>query len=110
MSNTDKLVSMRGTVVKASTVKPLVIKLNFACEKCTTEIPRTFPDGKFSPPTACTLHGCKSRTFKPIRSIPVSEEVKECSELIQNDVCSVKVDKQVLSVKEKPKSRDGSST
>lgn len=64
----DKLVSMRGTVVKASTVKPLVIKLNFACEKCTTEIPRTFPDGKFSPPTACTLHGCKSRTFKPIRS------------------------------------------
>ncbi|XVF55420.1 hypothetical protein PTKIN_Ptkin06aG0034600 [Pterospermum kingtungense] len=64
----DKLVSVRGTVVKASTVKPLVIKMNFACEKCTTEIPRTFPDGKFSPPTACTLHGCKSRTFKPIRS------------------------------------------
>ncbi|XVE61753.1 hypothetical protein DITRI_Ditri06bG0065200 [Diplodiscus trichospermus] len=64
----DKLVSVRGTVVKASTVKPLVIKLNFSCEKCTTEIPRMFPDGKFSPPTACTLHGCKSRTFKPIRS------------------------------------------
>ncbi|XP_022744093.1 probable DNA helicase MCM8 isoform X2 [Durio zibethinus] len=64
----DKLVSVRGTVVKASTVKPLVIKMNFACEKCTTEIPRLFPDGKFSPPTACTLHGCKSRTFKPIRS------------------------------------------
>ncbi|XWS59719.1 hypothetical protein CRYUN_Cryun08bG0146100 [Craigia yunnanensis] len=64
----DKLVSVRGTVVKASTIKPLVIKLNFTCEKCTTEIPRMFPDGKFSPPTACTLHGCKSRTFKPIRS------------------------------------------
>ncbi|XVF07964.1 hypothetical protein REPUB_Repub06bG0184700 [Reevesia pubescens] len=64
----DKLVSVRGTVVKASTVKPLVIKMNFACEKCTTEIPRLFPDGKFSPPSACTLHGCKSRAFKPIRS------------------------------------------
>ncbi|EOY07748.1 Minichromosome maintenance 8 [Theobroma cacao] len=64
----DKLVSVHGTVVKASTVKPLVIKMNFACEKCTTEIPRMFPDGKFSPPSTCTLHGCKSRTFKPIRS------------------------------------------
>ncbi|GMI64656.1 minichromosome maintenance 8 [Hibiscus trionum] len=64
----DKLVSVRGTVVKASTVKPLVIKMIFSCEKCTTEIPRLFPDGKFSPPSACTLHGCKSRTFKPIRS------------------------------------------
>ncbi|PPD91423.1 hypothetical protein GOBAR_DD11657 [Gossypium barbadense] len=64
----DKLVSVRGTVVKASNVKPLVIKMNFACEKCATEIPRSFPDGKFSPPSACTIHGCKSRTFKPIRS------------------------------------------
>ncbi|OMO73500.1 Mini-chromosome maintenance, DNA-dependent ATPase [Corchorus olitorius] len=64
----DKLVSVRGTVVKASTVKPLVMKMDFSCEKCTTEIPRMFPDGKFSPPSACTLHGCKSRTFKPIRS------------------------------------------
>ncbi|KAB2098290.1 hypothetical protein ES319_A01G228300v1 [Gossypium barbadense] len=64
----DKLVSVRGTVVKASNVKPLVTKMNFACEKCATEIPRSFPDGKFSPPSTCTIHGCKSRTFKPIRS------------------------------------------
>ncbi|XP_039007842.1 probable DNA helicase MCM8 [Hibiscus syriacus] len=27
-----------------------------------------YPDGKFSTPSACTLHGCKSRTFKQIRS------------------------------------------
>ncbi|TYJ50781.1 hypothetical protein E1A91_A01G233000v1 [Gossypium mustelinum] len=64
----DKLVSVRGTVVKASNVKPLVTKMNFACEKCATEIPRSFPDGKFSAPSTCTIHGCKSRTFKPIRS------------------------------------------
>ncbi|CAN1805555.1 Probable DNA helicase MCM8 [Linum perenne] len=29
----DKLVSIRGTVVKVSTVKPLVVQMNFDCEK-----------------------------------------------------------------------------
>ncbi|KAJ9694653.1 hypothetical protein PVL29_010224 [Vitis rotundifolia] len=64
----DKLVSVRGTVVKASTVKPLVVQMTFACVKCQTNILRIFHDGKFSPPSVCTLHGCKSRTFTPIRS------------------------------------------
>lgn len=64
----DKLVSLRGTVVKASTVKPLVVEMSFDCAKCKSSIKRIFPDGKFSPPAICTLHGCKSRTFVPIRS------------------------------------------
>ena len=64
----DKLVSVRGTVVKASTVRPLVIQMIFSCVKCQTNILRIFHDGKFSPPSVCTLHGCKSRTFTPIRS------------------------------------------
>ncbi|XWS43633.1 hypothetical protein CRYUN_Cryun16bG0120600 [Craigia yunnanensis] len=41
--------------------------------------------------------------------IPLSEEVKKCSKLIGNDVPSVKVDRQVLSEKEKPESQDDSS-
>lgn len=64
----DKLVSLRGTVVKVSTVKPLVVEMSFDCAKCKSSIKRIFPDGKFSPPAICTLHGCKSRTFVPIRS------------------------------------------
>ncbi|KAI3442971.1 DNA helicase [Psidium guajava] len=64
----DKLVSLRGTVVKVSTVKPLVVEMSFDCAKCKSSIKRFFPDGKFSPPAKCTLHGCKSRTFVPIRS------------------------------------------
>ncbi|KAJ3703254.1 hypothetical protein LUZ61_006959 [Rhynchospora tenuis] len=63
-----KLVSMRGTVVKVSTVKPLVQQLDFSCGKCGTEITRAFSDGKFSPPTSCVIHGCKSKTFSPKRS------------------------------------------
>lgn len=65
---TDKLVSVRGSVVKASTVRPLVIQMCFECSKCKSNIPCVFPEGKFSPPLSCTLYGCKSRTFTPVRS------------------------------------------
>lgn len=65
---TDKLVSVRGTVVKASTVKPLVVEMSFECGKCKEKIRRVFPDGKFSPPSICNLNGCKSKIFNPLRS------------------------------------------
>ncbi|XP_048321241.2 probable DNA helicase MCM8 isoform X3 [Ziziphus jujuba] len=64
----DKLVSVRGTVVKVSTVRPLVVEMGFDCAKCKTMIPRIFPDGKFSPPPVCNFAGCKSKNFNPIRS------------------------------------------
>ncbi|KAF3442091.1 hypothetical protein FNV43_RR16007 [Rhamnella rubrinervis] len=64
----DKLVSVRGTVVKVSTVRPLAVEMSFDCAKCKTNISRIFPDGKFSPPPKCNLDGCKSKTFDPIRS------------------------------------------
>lgn len=63
-----RLVSIRGTVVKVSTVRPLVVQMDFACEKCGASITRVFPDGKFSRPMACIYVGCKSRSFNPIRS------------------------------------------
>lgn len=65
---TDRLVSVRGTVVKVSTVRPLVMHMTFSCTKCGTSISRKFPDGKFSPPSICEVAGCKSRTFSPKRS------------------------------------------
>ncbi|XP_050379375.1 probable DNA helicase MCM8 [Argentina anserina] len=64
----DKLVSVRGSVVKVSTVRPFVVQMDFDCVKCKTSITCMFPDGKFSPPLKCDLHGCKSRTFVPNRS------------------------------------------
>ncbi|XP_028775178.1 probable DNA helicase MCM8 [Neltuma alba] len=64
----DKLVSVRGTVVKASTVRPLVMDMSFECGKCKQRIRRIFPDGKFSPPSICNLNGCKSKIFNPLRS------------------------------------------
>ncbi|XP_004493943.1 probable DNA helicase MCM8 isoform X2 [Cicer arietinum] len=64
----DKLVSVRGTAVKVSTVRPLVVEMSFECFKCKQGITRIFPDGKFSPPSTCNLNGCKSKIFNPLRS------------------------------------------
>ncbi|KAL7251724.1 hypothetical protein ACSBR1_013559 [Camellia fascicularis] len=36
--------------------------------KFQADITCNFPDGKFSPPLTCGMHGCKSRTFNPVRS------------------------------------------
>ncbi|CAJ1894838.1 unnamed protein product [Sphenostylis stenocarpa] len=64
----DKLVSVRGTAVKVSTVRPLVLQMSFECCKCRQTLSRIFPDGKYSPPSTCNLNGCKSKIFNPLRS------------------------------------------
>ncbi|XP_074275428.1 putative DNA helicase MCM8 isoform X2 [Silene latifolia] len=64
----DRLVSVRGTVVKVSTVRPLVIQMTFKCTQCGADIERFFPDGKYSPPARCVMQCCKGRTFSPMRS------------------------------------------
>ncbi|OVA18173.1 Mini-chromosome maintenance [Macleaya cordata] len=86
-----KLVSVRGTVVKVSTVRPLVIQMNFACSKCGSVITRIFPDGKFSPPAICVLHGCKSRTFNPIRSTAITidfQKIRQAFHTLSLSLCS----------------------
>lgn len=64
----DSLVSVRGTVIKVSTVRPLVVQMTFKCIQCGADIPRFFPDGKYSPPATCIMRCCKGKTFVPIRS------------------------------------------
>ncbi|KAM0888131.1 hypothetical protein ACQ4PT_028495 [Festuca glaucescens] len=66
---TEKLVTVRGTVVKVSAVKPLVMELDFQCMKCATAIRHAFSDGKFSPPVSCIIQGCKGSTFTPKHSM-----------------------------------------
>ncbi|KAL3683899.1 hypothetical protein R1sor_001921 [Riccia sorocarpa] len=61
-------ISVRGTVVRMSVVKPLVTHMDFTCLKCRNVTPRRFTDGIFSPPTCCSTGGCKSRTFNPERA------------------------------------------
>lgn len=84
-----KLVTVHGTVVKVSTVKPLVTQMSFDCAKCKTSITREFTDGKFSPPLKCDAHGCKSKTFTPIRSSAQTIDFQKirCSPICASSFC-----------------------
>ncbi|CAI9098081.1 OLC1v1034660C1 [Oldenlandia corymbosa var. corymbosa] len=83
----DRLVSVRGTVVKVSTVRPLVLQMSFVCTGCGENITRDFPDGKFSPPSSCVIQGCKSKSFEPVRSSarPVDFQKIRIQELLNNE-------------------------
>ncbi len=48
-----KFVSLQGTVVRMSPVRPLVLEMPFVCGKCGEVQQQAFADGKFTPPTRC---------------------------------------------------------
>lgn len=62
-----RLVSVRGTVVRSTAPQPLVTSMEFVCGKCGAAQRVPFPDGRYTPPAGCAEHGCRSRTFMPVR-------------------------------------------
>jgi DNA helicase MCM8 len=61
------LVSVRGTVARVSGVRPLVTFMTFICAKCSGRTGVEFPQGKYAPPAACSVRGCRSKTLLPDR-------------------------------------------
>ncbi|XP_069464372.1 DNA helicase MCM8 [Ambystoma mexicanum] len=70
-----KYVSLRGTVVRVSNIKPLCTKLAFVCNMCGKEQSHCLPDGKFTLPTKCPIPECRGRQFTPNRSSPFTSTV-----------------------------------
>eukprot|EP01112_Ceratiomyxa_fruticulosa_P012920 TRINITY_DN3601_c0_g2_i1.p1 TRINITY_DN3601_c0_g2~~TRINITY_DN3601_c0_g2_i1.p1 ORF type:complete len:728 (+),score=149.30 TRINITY_DN3601_c0_g2_i1:149-2332(+) len=68
----NKFVSVRGTVIRVSNVKPTVLRMNFRCIKCNSIQTKHFTDGKYSHPIKCNIVGCKSRTFDPDRNSAIT--------------------------------------
>lgn len=64
----NQFVSVVGTVVRVSAIKPLVTRCDFVCAKCNEATSRAFPDGKFLPPQRCENSPCRGRTLLPNRS------------------------------------------
>ncbi|KAG6621365.1 DNA replication licensing factor MCM8 [Phytophthora cinnamomi] len=64
----NQFVSVVGTVVRVSAIKPLVTRCDFVCAKCNEATSRAFPDGKFVPPQRCETAPCRGRTLLPNRS------------------------------------------
>eukprot|EP00873_Tetraselmis_striata_P017384 jgi/Tetstr1/437648/TSEL_026315.t1 len=71
-SSIGKLVTIKGTVVRVSRVKPLVTRMSFACGKCgEAAATAAFADGKFELPTRCPTLGCRGKSFAPVHSTAV---------------------------------------
>lgn len=52
ISDAGTWLSVRGTVVRISSVKPLVTQMEFTCGTCSQGRIVVFEDGKFAPPTS----------------------------------------------------------
>ncbi|XP_059842238.1 DNA helicase MCM8 isoform X1 [Hypanus sabinus] len=63
-----KYVSLRGTVVRVSNVKPFCTRMAFLCNTCGDIQSLPLPDGKYTLPTKCLAPDCRSRSFTPNRS------------------------------------------
>eukprot|EP00045_Choanoeca_perplexa_P018281 m.285228 g.285228 ORF g.285228 m.285228 type:complete len:2456 (+) comp17771_c0_seq2:81-7448(+) len=63
-----KFVAIKGTVVRASSVRPIPIQLAFICNRCGSQVIEKLSEGRFSSPSKCTTDGCKGRSFTPNRA------------------------------------------
>jgi DNA helicase MCM8 len=70
-----KCVCLKGTIVRVSSIKPLVIKMAFRCLHCSEIQAIEFTDGKYSLPTKCPADGCNSKSFAPLRSSSLTETI-----------------------------------
>jgi DNA helicase MCM8 len=49
-----KFVSVKGTVIRVSTIKPVLIEMKFLCTKCGFETLQRMTEGKFEAPVYCS--------------------------------------------------------
>jgi len=67
-SSIGSLVTISGTVIRMSPVRPQISQLDFECSKCCCSTSCRFDEGRYMPPSACPGEGCRSRSFRPLRS------------------------------------------
>ena len=91
----QRLVAVRGTVVRVSTVKPSCTWLSWSCPVCRGEVVVAQPEGRFQPPNRCRP-GCRNtKNFTPLRSsrktICVDRQTIRLQELSDNTLDSGRV-------------------
>jgi DNA replicative helicase MCM subunit Mcm2 (Cdc46/Mcm family) len=69
-------VTVRGTVIRAAAVRPLVTALPYTCERCGARQLVRFPDGVVAPPSRCAAEACKSQRFTPDLEGALAEDVQ----------------------------------
>ena len=70
-----KMVCIRGNVIRAGFVRPMVTALPFVCRRCGTRLPRLVPcaDGCL-PDVVATCADCQGRSFAPVREEAVMDD------------------------------------
>eukprot|EP00658_Telonema_sp_P-2_P048029 TRINITY_DN36553_c0_g1_i1.p1 TRINITY_DN36553_c0_g1~~TRINITY_DN36553_c0_g1_i1.p1 ORF type:complete len:202 (+),score=51.74 TRINITY_DN36553_c0_g1_i1:134-739(+) len=51
-----KFISIKGTAVRVTTVRPMVVQMDFVCSKCGERFAERFKDGKYQVPYSCLLY------------------------------------------------------
>ncbi|XP_027136146.1 DNA helicase MCM8 [Larimichthys crocea] len=67
-----RLVCVRGTVVRVSNIRPLCTRMAFRCLVCSQTQSLPLQHGKYATPTKCIQSDCRSHTFTPSRSSPLT--------------------------------------
>jgi len=85
----QRLVTVQGTVVRVSPIKPSNTWLAWQCPACNAEVVTFQPEGKFTTPSKCS-GGCKSvRNFVPLRSskstVCVDRQVIRLQEVLDDE-------------------------
>ncbi|KAJ2696874.1 DNA replication licensing factor mcm8 [Coemansia sp. IMI 209128] len=64
-----RLVTVRGTVVRTSPIKPFLTQCEFTCARCDRSQLIQIVDGRYAVPTKCLAQGCRSKVFELCRSV-----------------------------------------
>ncbi|XP_028279938.1 DNA helicase MCM8 [Parambassis ranga] len=70
-----RLVCVKGTVVRVSNIRPLCTRMAFRCQTCSNTMSLPLQHGKYAMPTKCIQPECRSRSFTPCRSSPLTHTV-----------------------------------
>lgn len=91
-----KLVTIRGTVVRISPIKPLVQSASFACGKCGSEQHVVFKEGIFTLPMKCGVDGCRSKNFNLLKRTAQSIDWQKIRVQVQPHALPVQRSKHLL--------------
>ncbi|XP_076016578.1 DNA helicase MCM8 [Genypterus blacodes] len=70
-----QLVSVKGTVVRVSNIRPHCTHMAFRCLGCSHTHSLPLQHGKYAVPTKCVRPECRSRSFTPNRTSPLTHTV-----------------------------------
>ncbi|XP_029962352.1 LOW QUALITY PROTEIN: DNA helicase MCM8 [Salarias fasciatus] len=70
-----RLVSVKGTVIRVSSIRPRCARMAFICQGCSAAASLPLQHGKYCTPTKCVQPGCRSRSFLPVRNSPLTHTV-----------------------------------